>query len=181
MGMSGFGETLEQDIPRLRRYALALTRDRVAAADLVQSTLARARQASSLATRLDLRHWLFPILHNQRVSELRSPVREERALAGDGRFAWITAATPKSDGEISLRELGRAIAALREARRRVVLLIGLQGVSYTEAAAILGLPVGTIRSRLARARKSLRKKFHIEAVAEPVSVEREASSERLAA
>lgn len=180
--MSGFGEMLEQEIPGLRRYALALTRDPVAADDLVQSTLARALAKRHLwQPGTNLRHWLFTILHNQRVSEVRSRVREQRALAGDGRLAWISAATSKFDGEISLRELDRAIAALPEARRQLVLLIGLEGVSYNEAATILGLPVGTVRSRLARARKSLRKRFHVEAVAEPILLKRKESSERLAA
>jgi RNA polymerase sigma-70 factor, ECF subfamily len=171
--MSDFEEMLEQEIPRLRRDARALTRNPAAANDLVQSTLVRALAKRHLwQPGTNLRHWLFTILHNQRVSELRSLIREQRAL-GDG---------PDLDGQISLLELDRAIAALPEARRRVVLLIGLEGVTYNEAATTLGLPVGTIRSRLARARRTLRKTFYAETgVAKPVLAKYDVRCERMAA
>lgn len=169
--MTDFGEILEQEIPRLRRYALALTRNPAAADDLVQNTLMRALAKSHLwQPGTNLHHWLFTILHNQRVSEVRALIREQWALAGGGRLAWISPTIPDLDAQISLLELDRAIAALPEARRRAVLLIGLEGVNYNEAAAMLDLPVGTIRSRLARARRTLRKTFAETEVAKPVLV-----------
>ncbi len=180
--MSDFGRMLEHEIPRLRRYARAVTRDRTAADDLVQSTLVRALAKSHLwQPGTNLRHWLFTVLHNQRVSEVRSLIREQRALA-DERIASISPASSDPSSQIALLELDRALAALPEARRQIVLLIGLEEMTYEEAAEILGLPVGTVRSRLAHARKTLRKTFYVETeLAKPVSVERDARYERIAA
>ena len=152
--MSEFGCMLEQEIPRLRRYARALTRDSVQADDLVQSTLVRALAKRHLwQPGTNLRHWLFTLLHNQRISDVRRLIRDQRACVDD-RLISIAPASPDPDARIALLELDRAIAALPEARRQVVLLIGLEEMSYGEAAEILGVPAGTIRSRLARARAS---------------------------
>jgi RNA polymerase sigma-70 factor (ECF subfamily) len=91
--MSDFGRMLGREIPRLRRYALALTRDSVRADDLVQSTLVRALAKSHLwQPGTNLRRWLFTMLHNQRVSEVRQMVREQRALA-DERVAALSPAS----------------------------------------------------------------------------------------
>jgi RNA polymerase sigma-70 factor (ECF subfamily) len=155
----------------------------VGADDLVQSTLARAlakRHLWQLGT--TLRHWLFTILHNQRVSEVRSLVHEQRALAGDGRLAWISAATPELDGEISLLELDRAIAALPEARRQVVLLIGLEGGELQRGSGDPRTSSGNGPFAAGAPRMSLRNTFHVEAgAASPVSAEPDARSLRLAA
>jgi RNA polymerase sigma-70 factor (ECF subfamily) len=161
--MGNFGRMLEPEIPRLRRYARALTRDPVRADDLVQSTLERALTKQHLwRPGTNLRYWLFTILHNQRVSELRSLAREQRALA-DERTASVSVVGPDPDARIALLELDHAIAALPEARRQIVLLVGLEGMSYDEVADLLGIPHGTVRSRLARARQTLRKHLAIEA------------------
>lgn len=155
--MEDFGRMLQMEIPRLRRYARALARDPVRADDLVQNTLERALTKQHLwQPGSNLLHWLFTILHNQRVSELRSLTLEQRALA-DERAASISPVCPDLSARIALLELNRAITSLPKARRQVVLLIGLEGLSYSEAASILGVPTGTVRSRLARARETLRK------------------------
>jgi RNA polymerase sigma-70 factor (ECF subfamily) len=181
-GMGDFGRMLEQEIPRLRRYARALTRDPIQSDDLVQSTLVRALVKSHLwRPGTNLRHWLFRILHNQRVSEVRSLVREQQALA-DERVALLPPASADPDARITLLKLDRAIAALPESRRQVVLLIGLEEMSYDEAADILGIPLGTVRSRLARARATLREALGIEAeIARPAPAKGGARYARIAA
>jgi len=179
--MSDFGRMLGREIPRLRRYALSLTRDSVRADDLVQSTLVRALAKSHLwQPGTNLRRWLFTILHNQRVSEVRQMIREQRALA-DERVAALSPVSSDPTTRIALLELDRAIAVLPEARRQVVLLIGLE-MSYGEVGDILGVPVGTVRSRLARARETLRRTFLTEAqIEKPVSRNDGARYERIAA
>ena len=155
--MNDFGRLLEKEIPRLRRYARALTGDVSRADDLVQDTLVRAI-ARQHHWRYDsnLRGWLFTIMHNQNVNGVRRSVREGIAVEFDDKWPSATAATDPT-ARLSLRDLDRALARISEEQRRVVLLIGLEGTSYEEAATILDVPVGTIRSRVARGRESLRK------------------------
>jgi RNA polymerase sigma-70 factor (ECF subfamily) len=172
---------LEQEIPRLRRYARALTRDSVQADDLVQSALTRALAKKHLwQPGTNLQHWLFTLLHHQRVSDVRRLIRDQRARA-DERVVSILPASPDPDARIALRELDHAIAALPEARRQVVLLIGLEEMTYGEAADILGVPLGTVRSRLSCARASLRKSLLVEAqIRKPVTAKDRARHERIA-
>jgi RNA polymerase sigma-70 factor, ECF subfamily len=155
--MSEFGRLLEQEIPYLRRYARALVRNSAGADDLVQSCLVRALAKQHLwQPGTNLRSWLFTILHNQRISELRRSVREERALAS----ALLPPAMPFGGDPAAwarLFDVDRALAQLPEAQRAVVLLVGLEGVAYEEAATVLDVPLGTVRSRLARARDALRR------------------------
>ena len=147
----------------------------------MQSTLVRALAKSHLwQPGTNLRRWLFTILHNQRVSEVRQMIREQRALA-DERVAALSPVSSDPTTRIALLELDRAIAVLPEARRQVVLLIGLE-MSYGEVGDILGVPVGTVRSRLARARETLRRTFLTEAqIEKPVSRNDGARYERIAA
>ena len=104
----------------------------------------------------NLRHRLFTLLHNQRISEVRRLIREQRAFA-DERVVSISPVSPDPHAQIALLELDRAVAALPEARRQIVLLVGQEGVSYSEAAGLVGVPIGTVRLRLAGARETLRK------------------------
>jgi RNA polymerase sigma-70 factor (ECF subfamily) len=163
VAMSEFSQLLEREIPYLRRYARALVRNSAGADDLVQSCLVRALAKQHLwQPGTNLRSWLFTILHNQRISELRRSVREERALAG----AQLPAAMPFGGDPtawIRLFDVDRALAQLPEAQRTVVLLVGLEGMPYGEAAAVLDVPLGTVRSRLARARAALRRVMNEEA------------------
>jgi RNA polymerase sigma-70 factor, ECF subfamily len=154
--MNDFGRLLEREIPRLRRYARALTRDVSRADDPVQDTLVRAiaQQCGS-----DLHTWLFTLMHNQNVDRVRRSVREGIAVEFDDKGPFPTAATDPT-GRLSLRDLDRALARISTEQRRVILLIGLEGTSYEEAATILDVPVGTIRARVFRGRESLHKLMH---------------------
>jgi RNA polymerase sigma-70 factor, ECF subfamily len=147
---------IEEEIPRLRRYARALTRDVNAADDLVQDCLTRALSKVHLwQAGTDLRAWLFTILHNQYVNHVRRAVREGSAVGlSDSEPMLMT--SPSQGKRLELRDLERAIAKLPEEQRSVLLLVGLEGMRYEEVAAVLEVPVGTIRSRLSRGRELLR-------------------------
>ena len=148
---------IEAEIPRLRRYARALTRDVVSADDLVQDCLTRALGKLHLWQEgSDLRAWLFTILHNQYVNHIRRAVREGAAVALNETEPMLSRA-PQQGKRLELRDLERAIAQLPEGQRSVILLVGLEGMRYEEVAAVLDVPVGTIRSRLSRGREALRR------------------------
>src|SRR5579863_2194148 len=154
--MTEFGHLLEKEIPRLRRYARALTRDAVRADDLVQSCLARALAKSHLwQPGTDLRAWLFTILHNQHVNDVRRAVREGVNVPMDDVAPLLTVPSTQG-GSLQLRDLDRAMARLPEEQRQVLLLVGLEGMRYEEVATVLDVPVGTVRSRLSRGRDMLR-------------------------
>jgi RNA polymerase sigma-70 factor (ECF subfamily) len=147
---------IEAEIPGLRRYARALTRDFMAADDLVQDCLTRALGKLHLWQQgTDLRAWLFTILHNQYINHVRRTAREGAAVGLSEREPLL-ARPPQQGGRLELRDLERAIAKLPSTQRAVILLVGLEGMSYGEVAAILDVPVGTIRSRLSRGREALR-------------------------
>jgi RNA polymerase sigma-70 factor, ECF subfamily len=149
--------SIEAEIPRLRRYARALTRDVVAADDLVQDCLARALGKLHLWQEgTDLRAWLFTILHNQYVNQVRRAVREGVVVGLSETEPMLTRA-PHQGKRLELRDLERAIAKLPEEQRSVILLVGLEGMRYEEVAEILDVPVGTVRSRLSRGREALRR------------------------
>jgi RNA polymerase sigma-70 factor (ECF subfamily) len=154
--MTDFSQLLEAEIPRLRRYARALTRDTVHADDLVQDCLTRAlakRQLWQPGT--DLRAWLFTILHNQHCNELRRTMREGLSIELDQ--APPVPVPSNAIALLELRDLERAINRLPEDQRTVVLLIGLEGMPYDRVATILNVPIGTVRSRLGRGRARLRR------------------------
>ncbi|HZT52570.1 MAG TPA: RNA polymerase sigma factor [Stellaceae bacterium] len=154
--MTEFGRLLENEIPRLRRYARALARDASRADDLVQSCLARAIAKSNLwEPGTDLRAWLFTILHNQHVNEVRRAVREGVSVPVDDVAPLLTVPSTQTD-HLRLRDLDRALGCLPEEQRQVLLLVGLEGMRYEEVASILNVPVGTVRSRLSRGRDMLR-------------------------
>jgi len=154
--MNELFQRIEQEIPRLRRYARALTRDPSSADDLVQDCLTRALGKAHLWQEgTDLRAWLFTILHNQHVNRVRRSVREGIAVnANDTDQALVSASNQFA--RIELRDLERALARLPEEQRQVVLLVGLEGMRYEAVAEIMGVPVGTVRSRLSRGREALR-------------------------
>jgi len=148
---------IEAEIPRLRRYARALARDVAAADDLVQDCLARALGKLHLWQEgTDLRAWLFTILHNQYVNQVRRAVREGAAVGLSETEPMLTRA-PHQGRRLELRDLERAIAKLPEEQRSVILLVGLEGMRYEEVAEVLDVPVGTVRSRLSRGREALRR------------------------
>ena len=155
--MSQFHSLLEVEIPRLRRYARALVRDADRADDLVQDTLMRALAKQHLwEPGTNLRAWLFTLMHNQHVNNVRRPAREAVQLDVE-EMSGALIATTDSTGSCQLRELENALARLRPEEREVILLVGLEGMRYDETARILGIPIGTVRSRLFRGREALRK------------------------
>ncbi len=156
---NGF-DVLDQ-LPALRRYALSLTRDAGDAEDLVHDALLRAyeKQASFRAER-SLRQWLLSILHNTFVDRLRSRRAERRRierLTGDIKAdpAALRQA-PGQDHALRLAQVRQAFMSLPEEQRAVLHLVTIEGLGYSEAAKALDVPVGTVMSRLARARAALR-------------------------
>ena len=105
----------------------------------------------------NLRVWLFTILHNLHFSDLRRSVRE--AAYSQIAMTFMAAAPRHPDARLELRDLDRAINELPEAQRAAVLLIGLEEMTYEQAAEVLGVPVGTVRSWLSRGRAELRKRL----------------------
>jgi RNA polymerase sigma-70 factor (ECF subfamily) len=149
--MSAVRRGLESLIPALRRFARALARDAETADDLVQDTLVRALRAEHLFHGGDLRTWLFTILlnldRNRRRGLARRPVLaviEDVDPAGE----------PGTDG--SGRDIERGLALLPSEQRELLILVTLEGLSYREAADVQGVPIGTVMSRLSRARSTLR-------------------------
>src|ERR687886_1046600 len=155
--MSDFARLLEAEIPRLRRYARALTRDVTRADDLVQNCLTRAVTKRHLwQPGTDLRAWLFTILHNQHVNDVRPSVREGVNVPVEDVAPMLTVGSTQG-ASLQLRDLDRALARLPEEQRQVLLLVGLEGMRYEEVAVVLDVPVGTGRSRLSRGREMLRR------------------------
>lgn len=141
-------------IPRLRRYARALVGERHAADDLVQDTLERAINKFHLwRPGSDLRAWLFAIMHNVFVNQFRA--RAARPEEPIDETLEIAAAVSSPDG-LELRDLDAALARLPLEQREVLLLVGLEELSYAEASKALGIPIGTVMSRLFRGRERLR-------------------------
>jgi len=154
--MSDFHSLLEAEIPKLRRYARALVREADRADDLVQDTLMRALAKQRLwAPGSNLRAWLFTLMHNQHVNSVRRPVREAVELDADDMSSALVATTDPT-ASCQLRELESALGRLRNEEREVILLVGLEGMRYDETAEILGVPIGTVRSRPFRGRETLR-------------------------
>ncbi len=154
--MSDIRGLLEPQLPQLGRYARSLTHDAVRADDLVQTCLVRALAKQHLwHDGTDLRAWLFTIMHNVFVSEIRRCARERDSLQ---IIAIKPAMIPGSDPELShrVREVQDALAQLPAWQRRIVLQVGLERALYEDVAQALAIPIGTVRSRLARARESLR-------------------------
>ena len=155
--MTAFHTSIEEQIPRLRRYARALTRHPERADDLVQDTLVRAIAKEHLwQPGTNLRAWLFTLMHNQYVNSVRRDIREGQTVEIDSISNGLAATTDPTSSR-QLQELKRALGQLAEEQRQAILLVGLEGVSYEEAAVILNVPVGTVRSRLSRGRDSLRR------------------------
>jgi len=146
-------EHLVELIPRLRRYARALAGDRATADDLVQDTLERAWSKLHLYRRgSDLRAWLFTVMHNVHVNRVRA-ARVTDPL--DEEMPELASRAPQGDALV-VRDLDRAIARLPDEQRAVLLLVALEEMSYEEVARSLGIPIGTVMSRLSRAREKLR-------------------------
>lgn len=150
-----FGSAVCALIPNLVRYAKALTRDSVRADDLVQSTLVRALTKSHRwQPGTNLRAWLFTMMHNQFVNEIRSAVRAPVPVDIDDVQARLPG-VDDPEARLMVKAMGDAIARLPEDQRRAIILVGYHGLTYERAAEYEGVPVGTIRSRLSRGRADL--------------------------
>jgi RNA polymerase sigma-70 factor (ECF subfamily) len=140
-------------IPSLRRYARGLAHDPERADDLVQDTLERAWGRFSMWQRRGaIRAWMFGIMHNLHVDRLRSQRHTPEENAGD---ELPDAAAAPAD-RLELRDLERALQRLSPEQREVLLLVGVEELSYREIATVTGVPIGTVMSRLSRARERLR-------------------------
>src|SRR4030095_1657218 len=151
MAVTGFRADIEAAIPALRRYARALTHSADLADDLVQDTLVRALRSEHLFHGGDVRSWLYTILTNLNRNRLRSLARRPHLSPLDDNDA-PDLARPEAGG----RDIERALAALAEDQRAALLLVVLEGLTYREVAEVQGVPIGTVMSRLARARVQIK-------------------------
>lgn len=156
MANGGRDHPILAQIPHLRRYAHALLGDRARAEDLVQDCLERAwsrfhlwREGSNLRT------WLFTIMHNLHANAARTASRRPQTVPMDESSIVAPTRAAQEDG-LEVASIETALAALSEEQRQVVLLVGLEEMSYQDAAAVLGVPIGTVMSRLHRGRERLR-------------------------
>ena len=152
--MSDHEGLIPQHIPRLRRYARALTGDRNAADDLVQDTVERALSRLHLWRQgSDLRAWLFTIMHNIYVNQTRSRIRHPHEALDESAAEALHGREPDW---AELRDIDDALSRLPSDQRAVLLLVGLEQFTYEEAAQVLEVPLGTVMSRLSRGRERLR-------------------------
>ncbi|HTH62716.1 MAG TPA: RNA polymerase sigma factor [Paraburkholderia sp.] len=152
-------DQLYEHVPRLRRYARALVNNRDLADDLVQDTLERALgHLAQFRAGTDLRAWLFTIMHNLFVNQVRrASARSLHVSIDDEDFDHADVAVPASQtNPLEVRDLDVALQRLPAGQREVVLLIGIEEMSYTDVASALDIPVGTVMSRLSRGRERLR-------------------------
>lgn len=155
--MAEFSNMVSEHIPNLRRYARVLVRDSIHAEDLVQDCLERAISREHLWRQgTNLRAWLFTILHNLYINQylrhgsvaMLVPLLEEHSSVS---------CPARQYHSVTLKDLARAFDDLPEQEQRVVVMVGLEGMQYEDAAQALGVPMGTVKSRLSRARRRLRK------------------------
>lgn len=141
-------------VPRLRRYARALAGNRDDADDLVQDTLERAWAKSGLwAGVADMRAWLFSLMHNLHVDGIRRPKLATVTMDDDTPEVAIA---PTQGERLAVLDLQAALDLLPIEQKEVVLLVALEDMAYAEIATTLGIPVGTVMSRLSRGRERLR-------------------------
>ena len=149
--MGGFRQDIEAAVPALRRYARALTRNAELADDLVQDTLVRALRSEHLFHGGEMRSWLYTILTNLNRNRLRALARRPAFLALEENDA-----ADMSGPQAGARDIERALASLVEEQRAALLLVVLEGLCYREVAEVQGVPIGTVMSRLARARAQIK-------------------------
>ena len=157
--MQDMVDEIEPLIPALRRYARSLTWDRAAADDLVQDCLERAVSRWHQKRDGSVRAWLFTILHNVAVNQFRRPSARRGHVPLDqaGEDSFGAAAT--QEHHVMYRDVLKKLAKLPEELRDILLLVGVEDLSYAEAAKVLDIPVGTVMSRLSRARERLRQEI----------------------
>jgi RNA polymerase sigma-70 factor (ECF subfamily) len=155
----GRREALLEALPRLRRFARSLAGNRHDADDLVQATVERAL-TRTMPNETDVLRWSFKVCKNIWIDELRAhAVRATAALRPELAEERTVSGEAVAIGELTLREVERAMATLPEEQRVVLALVAVEGLSYREAAGVLDAPIGTVMSRLARARAALAAQF----------------------
>ncbi|SLN73758.1 sigma-70 family RNA polymerase sigma factor [Oceanibacterium hippocampi] len=150
-------DELIQYIPHLRRFARALTRSATEADDLVQDCLERAvARIEQFQDGTNLRAWLFKIMHSIHINGCRRRARRGTEVELE---EWRDGdqCAPVQELRLEIRDFQRALKQLPRDSQVILILVGAQGATYEEASEILDLPIGTVRSRLSRARESLRK------------------------
>lgn len=153
-------EELTEHIGSLRAFALSLTRNSATADDLVQETLVKAwTNIEKFETGTNMRAWLFTILRNTFYSLRRKRKREVEDA--DGTMGESLATKPDHDGRLNLRDFKVAFDQLPDTQREALVLVGAQGLAYDEAAEVCGVAVGTIKSRVGRARVRLAELMHL--------------------
>ena len=150
-------EAVLREVPRLRRYAVALLADRARADDLVQDTLERALGRLHLwQSGTDMRRWLFTIMHNLHVNAVRRSIRRgSETTLEDAEDRLVQG--PSQTDSVAVRDLDRALQSLPTEQAEVLILVALEGMAYREVAQVLDIPLGTVMSRLSRARQALRR------------------------
>jgi RNA polymerase sigma-70 factor, ECF subfamily len=151
--MTAFSALINSEIPKLRRYAAALYRDRDGADDLVQDTILRALEKAHLwQPGTNFHAWVFTLMHNLYVNNVRRSVKSGQKINLD----YVNPGTgPGQIWSLMMRDLKRGLARLPEEQRSTLWSIGVNGMKYEEAAQAYSVPIGTIRSRLCRARQRL--------------------------
>jgi RNA polymerase sigma-70 factor (ECF subfamily) len=149
-------------IPRLRRYARVLTGEASRADDLVQDTLARAWEKRALwQAGTDLRAWLFTVMHNLFVNQRALARRDASNVSLEGAGVpveiWQISVRPTQQTSVELHEVLLQLGRLPAEQREVLILAAVEEMKYEEIAEVLDIPVGTVMSRLSRAREKLRR------------------------
>jgi RNA polymerase sigma-70 factor (ECF subfamily) len=153
--MSDIKNEIVRHIPHLRRFARGLVNSVDVADDLVQDCLERAwTKREQWDSRRDMRPWLFTILHNIYANNVRRYKRTPSMVSYPELEA--VAASPDEQIDLTMTDLQRALDQVSDEHREILLLIGLEQMSYKDSAEVLGIPIGTVMSRLTRARKRLR-------------------------
>jgi len=150
---------VEPLIPSLRRYARALMRDRTTADDLVQDCLERAVSRWHQRRDGSVRAWLFTILHNLAVTQFRQAATRGRHMPIDDAGERELASAAAQEHRLIYQDVLNKLARLPEEQRAVLLLVAVEDFSYADAAKLLDVPVGTVMSRLSRARERLQQEM----------------------
>jgi RNA polymerase sigma-70 factor, ECF subfamily len=149
---------MQRCVPDLRRYARFLLKSTQDADDLVHDCLVRALdRAHTRREELKLRPWLFAIMHNLFISNVRRQRTRNEIATADDMTDTLGSADGAQEGALRWRDLNRALAMLPEEQRTVLMLVSVEDLSYAEAGQVLGIPIGTVMSRLSRARERLRR------------------------
>jgi RNA polymerase sigma-70 factor, ECF subfamily len=158
---------LIEELPHLMRYARALKRDVTSADDLVQDCVGRALAKLDLfESGTNMRAWLFTIMHNIHRQDLRTASRRIQTSVMDEIVENQHGTTATQGGALTIRDLDQAMGHLPEDQRKVLLLIGLEDMSYKEVSEVLEIPLGTVMSRLSRGREKLKRLMDGEEIAQ---------------